>query len=139
MSPIKRKKIKILRWEDFNFCINGITNACAGKPLSGVYGFPRGGICLAVALSHSLNIPYLDSLKPSCLVVDDVYETGKTLKKVLNVPDTTCFVWFSKVIPEWWHAIELSNPDEWLVFPWENKMHADADMKAYQVSRSKSQ
>ncbi len=127
--------MKVLSWEDFNSCINSITNSCQAKQFSGVYGFPRGGLCLAVALSHSLNIPYLKELKPGCLVVDDVYETGKTLKKVIDIPDATYFVWYSKVIPQWWNAIEVSNPDEWLIFPWEDIAHAEEDMKAYQVSR----
>ena len=131
--------MKILSWKDFDSCINSITSACKDKQYAGVYGFPRGGLCLAVALSHSLNIPYLNELKPGCLVVDDVYETGKTLNKVLDLPDTTSFVWYSKVKPKWWNAIEVSNHDEWLVFPWENSSNAEKDMKAYQVSRNQSQ
>ena len=131
--------VKILGWEDFNFCIKSITSTCKDKHFSGVYGFPRGGLCLAVAMSHSLNIPYLEELRPSCLVVDDIYETGKTLTKVLNTPDTTTFVWHSKVIPKWWNAVEISNPDEWIVFPWENRASAQADMNAYQISRGVTQ
>ena len=85
-----------------------------------------------------MNIPFLQGMRPDCLVVDDVYETGKTLNKVLAVPNTTTFVWYSKVQPQWWNAIEITHPNEWLVFPWENNMHADADMKAYQLSKSQS-
>ncbi len=127
--------MKILSWEEFNSCINKITIECKDKQFSGVYGFPRGGLCLAVALSHSLNIPYLNKLTPGCLVVDDIYETGKTLNTVLGVPDITTFVWYSKVTPKWWNTIELTNTDEWLVFPWENKENAKEDMKLYLVSR----
>ena len=128
--------MKILNWEDFNSSINSITNKCKDKRFSGVYGFPRGGLCLAVALSHSLNIPYLDELKSGCLVVDDIYETGRTLNQVIEIPDTTTFVWHSKVMPQWWNAVEISHPDEWLVFPWENKERVEEERKAYQNSRS---
>ena len=127
--------MRMLSWNEFNSCVTSITNACKGNQFSVVYGFPRGGLCLAVALSHSINIPLLDAMKPGCLVVDDVYETGKTLNQVLVVPNTTTFVWFSKVQPEWWNAIEISNPDEWIVFPWENKARAQQDMNDYQMSK----
>ena len=131
--------MRLLGWDEFNSCVNSITNECKNKQFSGVYGFPRGGLCLAVALSHSMKIPLLEELRPDCLVVDDVYETGKTLNKVLGIPNTTTFVWYSKVIPKWWNTVEVSNPDEWLVFPWENKELAEEDMKLYQRIRSKSQ
>ena len=115
-----------------------MTSSCKHKQFSGVYGFPRGGLCLAVAMSHSLNIPFLEQLKAGCLVVDDVYETGKTLNQVLEVPDTTTFVWHSKVTPQWWNAVEVSHPHEWLVFPWETRDRSKADLKAYQISREES-
>lgn len=34
---------------------------------------------VAVALSHRLELPLLTQPQPGCLVVDDVYETGRTL------------------------------------------------------------
>ena len=131
--------MRLLGWGEFNSCVNSITNECKGNQFSGVYGFPRGGLCLAVALSHALNIPLLEEIRPGCLVVDDVYETGKTLNKVLEVPNTTTFVWYSKVQPQWWNAIHTSQPNEWLVFPWENRARAEEDMNTYQISRSRSQ
>ena len=127
--------MRTLKWSEFNSCIKSISNSCINNQFSGVYGFPRGGLCLAVALSHSMNIPLLEKMKPDCLVVDDVYETGKTLNQVLRFPNITTFVWYSKVQPKWWNAVEISHPDEWLVFPWENKKQAKEDMKAYQISR----
>ena len=78
-------------------------------------------------------------MKDGCLVVDDVYETGKTLNQILEVPDITTFVWHSKVTPQWWKAVEVSHSDEWLVFPWENQARSEADMKAYQISKNEAQ
>ena len=128
--------MRILNWEEFDACIKSITISCEGKYFTGVYGVPRGGLCLAVALSHSLNIPLLKELKRGCLIIDDVYETGLTLNNLSNTPDTTTFVWFSKVTPLWWNAVETTNSDEWLVFPWENKILASEELKAYQLSRA---
>ena len=131
--------MRLLGWDEFNSCVNSITNECKNKQFSGVYGFPRGGLCLAVAMSHSLNIPFLEQLKAGCLVVDDVYETEKTLNKFLDIPGTTSFVWYSKVQPQWWNPVKTSQPNEWLVFPWENRARAEEDMNAYQSSRNRSQ
>ena len=127
--------MKLLNWKDFNSCINDITSACKDKQFSGVYGFPRGGLCLAVALSHSLNIPYLEELRPSCLVVDDVYETGKTLKIVLDYSNITVFVWFSKVQPSWWNAVQILESKDWLLFPWENPQCVEKDKNLFEISR----
>ncbi len=130
--------MRVLKWDEFNSCIKSITSSCKDKNFSGVYGIPRGGLCLAVALSHSLDIPLVTEITSGCLVVDDVYETGKTLSRILTIPNTTTFVWFSKVTPQWWNAVEIVSSDEWLIFPWENKDRAEEDMKAYQLSRRKN-
>ena len=52
---------------------------------SGIYGIPRGGLCLAVALSHKLNIKLIQNLLKIHLIVDDVFETGITLNNFKNI------------------------------------------------------
>ena len=51
----------------------------------GVYGIERGGLVLAVMLSHRIGIPYLSTLDSMFgklfIVVDDIADTGKTLNK----------------------------------------------------------
>ena len=126
--------MKIISWQEFDCCIEHIIYTCGSKSFSGVYGFPRGGLCLGVALSHSLKIPLLEKPMPGALVVDDVYETGKTLAKVAEMKDITTFVWFSKVKPQWWNAVNMADPKVWLVFPWEDKSFAMEDKKNYQAS-----
>ena len=71
-----------LSWNDFDASLNQITYACRHKQFSGVYGFPRGGLCLSVAISHLLTIPFLSEPIPSSLIVDDVYETGFIFYKI---------------------------------------------------------
>ena len=68
--------MKKLNWIDFDECIYYISMRCKNKKFEGVYGFPRGGLCLAVALSHSLGLPLLDKPKNNSLIVDDIYDTG---------------------------------------------------------------
>ncbi|WP_320663509.1 phosphoribosyltransferase [Prochlorococcus sp. MIT 1223] len=127
--------MRILSWDDFDICIKSIVLACDKKEFCGVYGIPRGGICLAVALSHALNIPFLDHPQTGCLVVDDVYETGTTLSEVFDHADMTAFVWCSKVQPKWWNAIDVSESHEWIIFPWENIDFAVEDECSYKSRR----
>lgn len=130
--------MRILTWQEFDVCVEHILYSCSGKNFSGVYGFPRGGLCLAVALSHALNIPLLERPQINSLVVDDVYETGKTLSQVIQMSRVTTFVWFSKVQPEWWNAVQIVDAEEWIVFPWENQTLVEQDRKAYLLSRLSS-
>ena len=73
--------------------------------------------------------------RPGALVVDDVYETGFTLNRFINAPNITTFVWFSKVEPIWWKAVEVTSSDEWITFPWENIQTARLDEKGFRQSR----
>ena len=129
--------MKKLNWDEFNNCIKSMGNFSIGKKFSGVYGFPRGGLCLAVALSHSLSIPFLSSPEPYSLVVDDIYETGKTLESIRSVPGVTAYVWYSKCTPTWWNSVEILNSKEWIIFPWENSLSANIDENNYRLSRKK--
>ncbi len=130
--------MRLLNWDEFNLCVKTIADLCVQKDFSGVYGFPRGGLCLAVAISHALRIPLLPRPEPNSLILDDVYETGQTLNKIKEVPGVTAFVWLSKVEAEWWHAVEICEADEWLVFPWENLDFAEQEEKTFHLIRSKT-
>ncbi len=126
-----------LNWLEFEECISNISDKCKDKTLVGVYGFPRGGLCLAVALSHSLNIPLLNEPTNNSLIVDDIYETGCTLEKFRNLKDTETHVWVSKKKPTWWKAYRINIGNEWVVFPWENVKYAENEREIYFKSRAK--
>ena len=103
---------------------------------SGIHGIPRGGLVLAVALSHRLELPLLPEPQPGCLVVDDVFETGCTLAPHRQLAGVELVVWISKAEPLWWRAVEVSPKAEWIVFPWENSARAEADERRYRAQRS---
>ena len=99
----------------------------------GVYGIPRGGVIIAVMLSHMLKIPYVDRLNDMYgkrfLVVDDIADTGHTLDKMkAEVFKEACFATIhynskeSVVEPDYW--VEEKG-DRWIVYPWERD---DAEM-----------
>ena len=128
--------MRILTWREFDCCVKAISNLYLDVDFSGVYGFPRGGLCLAVATSHALSIPLLDTPQENSLVLDDIYETGFTLNTIKNLDNFTAFVWVSKVEPDWWQAFEIVDSKEWIVFPWENRKSAAEEMVIYRESRA---
>ena len=128
--------MKQLSWADFDACVQVLTERFGDRSLNGVFGIPRGGLCLAVGLSHSLGLPLLTAPDNHCLIVDDVYETGRTLQGLrLQWPQATYAVWVSKSQPQWWDAAEVTLSSEWLLFPWENAATAIADENDYRQSR----
>tara|TARA_Y100001968_G_scaffold210676_1_gene193871 strand:- start:1468 stop:1854 length:387 start_codon:yes stop_codon:yes gene_type:complete len=125
-----------LSWIDFDECINSIYMQCKNKNFKGVYGFPRGGLCLAVALSHSLELPLLDKPKNNSLIVDDIYDTGHTLEKIKHIKDSEAHVWVSKKKPTWWKSHKYIKDKEWIVFPWESQNASNRDKDLYYKSRN---
>ena len=93
--------------------------------IDGIYGIPRGGLIPAVMLSHKLDIPLVTTLdnKKELLIVDDISDQGKTLKKLFNKKHPKGFVitlWImnkTKFMPSWYCRIK--NENEWVYYPWE--------------------
>lgn len=86
-----------------------------------VTGIKRGGLIPAVMVSHKLNIPYVDRINKDTLVIDDICDTGETLKRSIAVhtaalhykPHTASFT------PRVYAS--LHEGDEWVIYPWERK------------------
>ena len=118
-------------WDEFDKSVAEIVNKCKFLELSGIYGVPRGGLCLAVALSHKLKISLIKDPIKNSLIVDDVYETGITLKTHKNIEGAQFFVLFSKIKPTWWNTVFISKKSQWIVFPWENTLNSQSDRNDY--------
>jgi len=129
---------KYLSWCEFDKSVEYIANKCKFLEFSGVYGIPRGGLCLAVALSHKLKINLISEPIKNSLIVDDIYETGITLKTFKNIEGAMFFVLFSKVRPTWWNSVNISEKSEWIVFPWENPLNLQSDRNDYIKKRGLS-
>ena len=78
------KDHQYLTWDDFNDAVTAMLKTMSeqidqGKlpKLQGIYGMPRGGLPLAVALSNMLNLPLLMAPIEKCLIVDDIFDTGR--------------------------------------------------------------
>ena len=94
--------------------------------IQAVYGLPRGGLPIAVSLSHKLNLPLLMDYydrkivtDKKILVVDDIADTGHTLKDFENKHNVICTFHYhtqSIIVPNYWVH---EKGDDWIVYPWE--------------------
>ena len=125
-------------WSEFDKSVEEIAYKCRFKEFSGIYGVPRGWLCLAVALSHKLKIELISEPIKNSLIVDDVYDTGITLKSFKDIEGAMFFVLFSKIKPTWWNSVYKSKKGEWIVFPWENTLNSQSDRSEYIKKRGLS-
>ena len=130
--------INYFTWREFDKSVELIANKCKFLEFSGIYGVPRGGLCLAVALSHKLKLNLISKPTKNSLIVDDVYETGITLNSFKDIEGATYFVLFSKIKPTWWNTVHTSGKSEWIVFPWENTLNIENDRNDYIKKRGLS-
>ena len=122
-------------WSEFDKSVDYIAKQCKSLKFSGIYGVPRGGLCLAVALSHKLNIQLIEKPLKNSLIVDDIFDTGITLSNFKNIEGANFFVLVSKKKPIWWNTVTLSYKKEWIIFPWENKVNVLEDEIEYNKKR----
>lgn len=104
-------------WVDFDDAIKDMVAALKGIGIRNIYGIPRGGLVVAVALSHQLNLPLSDSVGLNTLVVDDISDTGKTLAPYKeHLTATIHYRRGSEVQPDIWVRLKT---DKWILYPWE--------------------
>jgi hypoxanthine phosphoribosyltransferase len=120
-------KMYKVSWKEFDYlceCLaEGIRNS--GLNFRDIYGVPRGGLCLAVKLSHMLDIPLLmdvDDIDSETLTVDDLTDSGKQLRAHHRFCECkTATLYHSKdsiYEPDFWVKYK---PEGWVQFPWETK------------------
>ena len=69
-------------YEDILLSVHKLLPELKSRGYKNIYAIPRGGLIFAVLLSHRLNIPITHELKETTLVVDDICDTGETLKLI---------------------------------------------------------
>ncbi len=127
-----------LTWSDFDEAVSDIAEQLSDKDnLVGVYGVPRGGLILAVALSHRLRLPLLELPQLNALWVDDIVDTGRT---IFNSPRQVLHAtWINNLDSNKKFGQEIicsqSNVEGWVVFPWERLDKAKKDKERYDLSR----
>ena len=124
-----------MSWMGFEFAINELVKDYRKNDHKcvGVYGPPRGGLPIAVTLSHRLGVPFIQTeeemlnIKESVLIVDDIADTGKTLerlKPLMGHDDVVLYTIYyrqqSTVTPNAW---VFEKKGDWVVFPWEEDIY----------------
>lgn len=118
--------VKHVDWEQVETFLDEISviSDLYNLNFTGVYGLPRGGLVLAVMISHRLNIPLLLAPCKNCLIVDDIADTGISLehydidKNEKQYYITTMYYHRqSKVVPDFY---VYEKTDNWIKFPWES-------------------
>lgn len=120
-----------ITWDQVEAFVSHIVNMYDGNhiPFTGVYGLPRGGLVLAVMISHRLHIPLLQAPAKGCLIVDDICDSGESLVHYIKNSSK------SEAAKQFTVATMVYRPgaavcpdnylyekvDEWIVFPWEDK------------------
>lgn len=140
-TPSDVAKYDILTWSDFDDAVDKIANEFKDKKIQAIYGVPRGGLPLAVALSHQLNISVvtdmnlikeMKKLGHNVLWIDDIVDTKKTL--IESKKDFTHFTsWVSRVAIDDLYSVHISN--KWVIMPWELLSQAEDDKNNYIRSR----
>ena len=115
---------KISRWVYDNFYNQNLQEMEIGA----IYGLPRGGLPIAVSLSHTLKLPLLMNYYDrkvvtykKILVVDDIADTGETLEDFDNKHNVICTFHYHKqslVKPNYYCE---EKGDDWIVYPWETR------------------
>jgi uncharacterized protein len=110
-----------LSWDDINVLVEDLCNtiATSGVQVKSITGIKRGGLIPAVMVSHKLNIPYVDRINKDTLVVDDICDTGETLKNSIAMYTATLHYKPTAGFTPDFYAKEVGT--EWIVYPWERK------------------
>jgi len=144
----------IFTWDDFKDAVYKLSKRIHPGAFSNpvVVGQMRGGMPLAVALSHAFGWPMASS---DCLQhgfgwpysfilwADDIIDSGKTYyeAKAMAANIDNGFKPFSIFIredipnPNHFYFVHRVPKGKWVVFPWENLEKADLDREQYRASR----
>lgn len=108
-----------LSWEDINILVEDLcqTIASSGAEIKSITGIQRGGLIPAVMISHKLHIPFVSRINKDTLVVDDICDTGETLKNTIGMYTATLHYKPTAIFTPDFYSKEVGT--EWIVYPWE--------------------
>lgn len=134
-------KFTRLTWLDFDEGMDRLAVQYMGL-VDHVYGVPRGGLPCAVALSHRLDIPMVQSPGDAgrtdrLLIVDDIHDSGLTMREYAGrVPFALRAVWITRKSMPGIGAGLVLEVDDWFVFPWEDASKARREYENYRAARA---
>jgi hypoxanthine phosphoribosyltransferase len=108
-----------ISWDDINILVEDLchTIASSGAQIKSITGIERGGLIPAVMISHKLSIPYVTKINKHTLVIDDICDTGETLKNIVSGYTATLHYKPTAIFTPDFYSKEVGT--EWIVYPWE--------------------
>jgi len=130
---MSKKNKTFISWSEINELLDVIQKQIkdSGEKFEMIAGVTRGGLVPAVMLSHRLDLPMMAittedailpiSLAKKTLIVDEIYDTGKTIKSLKQVNPMTQFavLYHNVGLDQLEFYGKKMRLDNWLVFPWE--------------------
>lgn len=119
-------KKKLYTWKQFENDCNKLAVLIrkSGVKFESLYGIPRGGLVLAVRLSHKLGLPLImhnANIGKNTLIVDDIADSGDTMIGFLgskkHITATLFYNPSGKYVPIYF----CRKKTDWVVFPWEDE------------------
>ena len=121
-------------WQEFDKDIKTLAQSewLKKQNIKNIYGIPRGGLIVAVRLSYIINKPVIlnsHDIGKETLIVDDICDTGETLKKLFSLFDFNppVFTIFYKTNPNFKPDFYFKEKTNWVVFPWEEESTSKYD------------
>lgn len=128
-----KKNKRQISWSEINRLLDVLQSQIkqSGIRYEMIAGVTRGGLVPAVMLSHRLDLPMMAlapntpilpiSLAKKTLIVDEIYDTGKTIKELKQVNPLSHFavLYHNVGLDELEYHGSKERLDNWLVFPWE--------------------
>lgn len=121
-----------LTWADFDAAVSVLARLVPSGT-TGIHGVPRGGLPLAVALSHATGLPQVTVPRLGTVLVDEIADSGRTIAALRqHHGDLPALVWVKRCFTMGEVCAALTLPDDrWVVFPWERPEQADAEARRY--------
>ena len=125
----RTSKKEFYEWHDYESDILCLAREIvrSKRKVANVFGIPRGGLIPAVSLSHLLGRPLISDvskISSATLIVDDIVESGATLKRLLALvkgkkPFVAALYYYPKAMAR--PNLYLRKKRKWVVFPWETE------------------
>lgn len=133
IMEVKDKTKVHIKWNEIENTVNKLCFQLSRSEryIENICGIQRGGLIPAVMISHKLGIPMVKTpSSPDTLVIDDICDTGETLKNIFERYQTeysfpfhlqTASLFYkphTSIFKPTFYAVKFES-DDWLVYPWE--------------------
>jgi len=120
-----REKL-FVSWQDITQYVNLLAQKIKESKIKfeNIYGIPRGGLIVAVMLSHKLNLPVVTSTKylliRKSIITDDIEDSGRTIRKFNKYCHKYCLISKLGSQSNCRYAKDCDK-NKWVIFPYEEQ------------------